>query len=204
MRMNVECGTVWTYICPIQQSPVAIPSALGNQLYHLSSLLILMVAYYQDLRGVERYYRVPYLHVDSSEEHQEIGLTYSDSEVSREPSPLLFNFPGMMDAVTDQRVHHQDSFQRPSSDPTPTTVLPPISLAGGFSSYDDLTNYLTPYADDSPSSVNQGGDYFPTLAGADCLAPLQYEGQGDHTIHAPQSFNRHSWGTHLVDESASY
>ena len=153
---------------------------------------------------MERYSHVPYLQVDATEEHQEIGLTYSDSEVSREASPLIFNFPGMLNADTNQRIHHQEDYQRPSSDPTPTTMLPPISLAGGYSAYDDVANFMTPYSDDAPSSNERGDSYFPMMPGADCITQMNYDGLADQTIRGSPTFSRHSWNATLVEESTTY
>lgn len=134
VQMAVQSGTVWTIVCPVQQSPVAIPSAL-------------------DLHGVQ--YGV---HSDITH----YGHGNGSQMQSREASPLLFEFPGMggnpsfhghrgsisgssiasshgvppmpgsarsVSSTLSTSSDYED--MRPSSDPTPTTMLPPVSLAGG-------------------------------------------------------------------------
>lgn len=122
---------------------------------------------------------------------QDLALTYSDSEVSREASPMLFDFPLLLDTSSHSRVSqarmHQDGqgvlrdasgvhLRQASSDPTPTTMLPPVSLAsGGVSSYEDYVNYVTPY---SEGSSPQSHDYFPmSQINGDCLTAYNTDNQ---------------------------
>ena len=132
--MTVQSGTVWTVVCPVQQSPVAIPSAL-------------------DLHGVQFS-----VHPELSQFPDGEGSQMH----SREASPLLFHFPSMganptfhghrgsvsgssigsshgvppmpgsaRSVSTTLSTGSEFEDLRPSSDPTPTTMLPPVSLAGG-------------------------------------------------------------------------
>ncbi|KAH8119040.1 hypothetical protein DFH11DRAFT_1686042 [Phellopilus nigrolimitatus] len=176
VQMAVQSGTVWTYISPIQQSPVAIPSAL-------------------DLHGVDHYAHVPHL----SDEQHELALSYSDSELSREPSPLLFDFPSLLNTSTNQRMVDPDQLQRPSSDPTPTTMLPPVSIAsGGVATYEDLTNYMRPYSNDSRSSPGQDVEYFSVMQANECLPTSVYNGEGHHDVGIASPFPPSPW---YVDHS---
>ncbi|KAL5507485.1 hypothetical protein ACEPAH_6941 [Sanghuangporus vaninii] len=178
VQMAVQSGSVWNYVCPVQQSPVAIPSAL-------------------DLHGVD-YAHTSRLHIDQSPEHQELALTYSDSDLSREPSPLLFEFPGLINTSASQRVTDAEQMQRPSSDPTPTTMLPPVSLAGGeVATYEDLTNYMAPYSGDSQSSSGRDLEYFSAMHASECL-PSVYNGDGNRSVAVAQSFPPSPWWVEIL------
>lgn len=191
--MAVQSGSVWTYICPVHQSPVAIPSALGTTDIASRHQLLESDRYTADLQGVD-YSHTSRLHIDQSPEHQELALTYSDSDLSREPSPLLFEFPGLLNtSAAAQRVADAEQLQRPSSDPTPTTMLPPVSIAGGeVATYEDLTNYMAPYSGDSHSSSGRDVEYFSAMHGAECL-PSLYGGEGNRNVSVAQSFPPSPW-----------
>lgn len=193
-QMAVQSGTVWTLVCPVQQSPVAMPSALGLNGVH-----------YNMPPGVSHF-----PHGNGSQMH------------SREASPLLFEFPGMggnpmfhghrgsisgssigsshgvppmpgsaRSVSTTLSTGSDFEDMRPSSDPTPTTMLPPVSLAGGDGiglglngplgsngmhggSYDDvpLSSYMSP-SSANPFSSHHGHaqhhgqelEYFSVLGG---------------------------------------
>ncbi|KAI5117230.1 hypothetical protein M0805_001588, partial [Coniferiporia weirii] len=168
-QIAVQSGTVWTYVCPVQQSPAVLPSALG-------------------LHGVDHYAHVPHLQVDRPDEQHELALTYSDSDFSREPSPLLFDFPGLLNTSASQRMVDQEYLQHPSSDPTPTTMLPPVSLAsGGVIAYEDLSKYMTPFTGVSRSASSQDLEYFTIMQENGCLPASVYNGE-NREVGVPQAF----------------
>lgn len=86
-----------------------------------------------------------------------------------------------------------EHMQRPSSDPTPTTMLPPVSLAAGeIATYEDLTNYMAPYSGDSNSSSGHDVEYFSVMHGTGCL-PSVYDGDGSRNVGMSQSFPNSPW-----------
>ena len=148
------------------------------------------------LHGVESYSQmenIPRLQFDPSEDSQELALTYSDSEVSREPSPLIFEFPGLMNNGHNQRAMGHDHIQRPSSDPTPTTLLPPVSLASGeVPHYDDLSRYMAPYGDDGRPQPTHDVEYFAYMPPNECVpSSAPYAAGRSHEV--PTSFPPSPW-----------
>lgn len=174
--MIMEQRAVWSFNCGMQQSPSVMTSALG-------------------LHGMDGYSQmhVPQLYVDSSDgEANDLALTYSDSDLSREPSPLLFDFPSLNSthSLSTTGLHH------PSSDPTPTRLLPPVSFASGeFPPYDDLSNYMmSSYSDNSPAGPD---GYFSMLSVGECLPPSGYDGESGRNPDISQSFPPSPWYVHL-------
>lgn len=138
-------------------------------------------------------------HGEQHEDQQDLALTYSDSEVSRETSPMLFDFPLLLDTASQPRLNqmrtHQEGqgimrdasgvhLRQASSDPTPTTMLPPVSLAsGGVSSYEDYVNYVTPY---SEGSSPQSHDYFAmSQINGDCLTAYNSDNNQNARMQSP-------------------
>ena len=197
-EMIVQTGSVWTFVTPVQQSPVAIPSALGQfpvEIYRVK-LLMNHLSFALGLQGVETYQthlELPNLHVDSDEQ-AELALTYSDSDLSREPSPMLFDFPTMLNVSGTHQAVDADQHHRASSDPTPTTLLPPISFAAGYAgTYDVLSSTVSSFSEEGHPSATQEVDYFSTMHASDCLHPSMYDGDGSQDSQGPSSFPSSPW-----------
>ena len=105
----------------------------------------------------------------------------------------MFEFPGLINTNATQRVAEPDQMQRPSSDPTPTTMLPPVSLAGGgVATYEDIANYMAPYSGDSHSSSGRDAEYFSAMHSASCV-PTVYNGDSSRNVSVSQSFPSTPW-----------
>ena len=135
------------------------------------------------------------MHVEHADDQQELALTYSDSELSRETSPLMFEYPTVLNTSSaGSRTSEPDHLQRPSSDPTPTTMLPPISLASGeVATYDDLSKYMVPFTGDSNSSGGHDVEYFSVMHGSECLPASVYSGEAERNVGVPQTFPPSPW-----------
>ena len=88
-----------------------------------------------------------------------------------------------------------DTIQRPSSDPTPTTMLPPVSLAGGeVATYEDLAGYHLP-GPFSAASHSSAGEYFSSVMhGNDCMSAASvYGSDAGRELGIPASFPPSPW-----------
>ncbi|TDL22658.1 hypothetical protein BD410DRAFT_212259 [Rickenella mellea] len=157
----VEHKSLWPP--PLQQSPSEICSSLG-------------------LNGVElnSHHSIPHLYTNTSDDGNDLALTFSDSDLSRETSPHLFKFP-LLSSSSSQVTEEVDVT---SSDPTPTSLLPPVSFASGdMGNFDQLSSYIqTPYSEES-SLVDQ--DYFSLLSVDECLPPIIHEDNNNDRTDSP-------------------
>lgn len=128
---------------------------------------------------------VPRLYFDASDEPQELALTYSDSDVSREPSPLIFEFPGLV----HKGGHHHHALQRSMTDPTPSAMLTSSFTPGESPLYDDLTKYMGPYHDDARHPLRHDADHFAIMPSVECSpsAPGLVDEHSHHVSPYPQS-----------------
>lgn len=148
--------------------------------------------------------------VHGKHDDQDLTLAYSDSELSREASPMLFDFPLLLDTTSQTRMHqarmHQEGhgvlrdasgmhLRQASSDPTPTTMLPPVSLASGaVPPYEDYVNYVTPFPEGSSPPSH---DYFAmSQINGDCLPAYGTDNNQNSRVQSP--FPPSPWSVYFI------
>lgn len=139
------------------------------------------------MHGVETSTHVPQLQLVASEEPSDFTLTGSDSELSREPSPLIFNFPGLYKPAANQKLGHHGGIQRPASGASGPTLLDSMPLPPvGNVRYEDISVYMNSFADDGHPSVSQEVEYFSSFHGEEYVQSPNY---GTQEINVPTALH---------------